>query len=443
LDNLSGQYYYSGTVLDKYKEIVLLCKDCTVSELKTKFDSIAGIYHYSDKKINDDTLIDDVFLIENIDAAFESWHLNNSDMDFNEFCEYLLPYKSCNEMPEYWRKSVKKDYQFLSDTMRKTKNIITKVSILNDQLKWFKTSLNYDYPTDIGYSLSKVVATGGCNSITRFTLFPMRGLGLPVVIDFVPAWANRSSNHYWNSLIYKHQPYPFDATGANIGDYKIQFKGTGRMKYKISKIFRKTFSLQKNSLAYLYQSIEPLPEPLNNEYFKDVTAEYVPVSNVTLDFNRSATGYKLAYLCTFNDQEWVPIFWAQFHNNSVTFKEMGRDVAYLPALYNTDSIVPIGNPFVLKTDGEIKEFKINTNKSITLIIHKKYPEDESNNISMGDTYELFYWDKGWQSLGVKVARSSKLVYVNAPSNTLFLVKNITRGKQERIFSYENNSQIWW
>jgi hypothetical protein len=73
------------------------------------------------------------------------------------------------------------------------------------------------------------------------------------------------------------------------------------------------------------------------------------------------------------------------------------------------------------------------------------PRNDDNNIRNGDEYELLYMDKtGWKSLGRQTGTdSSILVYDNCPSNALFLLHNHTRGKEERIFTYENGKQVWW
>ena len=34
-------------------------------------------------------------------------------------------------------------------------------------------------------------------------------------------------------------------------------------------------------------------------------------------------------------------------------------------------------------------------------------------------------------------------YDNVPGNALLLLRNHTKGKEERIFTYENDEQIWW
>jgi hypothetical protein len=73
------------------------------------------------------------------------------------------------------------------------------------------------------------------------------------------------------------------------------------------------------------------------------------------------------------------------------------------------------------------------------------PRNDDNNIRSGDLYELFYWNKGqWNSLGKQTGDDTHvLICDNCPSNALFLLHNHTRGKEERIFTYENGKQIWW
>jgi len=72
------------------------------------------------------------------------------------------------------------------------------------------------------------------------------------------------------------------------------------------------------------------------------------------------------------------------------------------------------------------------------------PRSDGNDVTIDHLYELFYWDKaGWISLGQKLATDIRLVYENVPVNTIFLLRDLTSGKEERIFTYENSKQIWW
>lgn len=70
------------------------------------------------------------------------------------------------------------------------------------------------------------------------------------------------------------------------------------------------------------------------------------------------------------------------------------------------------------------------------------PRNNFNVIEPGDTYELFYYNKGWCSLGVKTATDQYLRYDNVPRDALLLLSNLTQGKEERVFTYENGEQIF-
>jgi hypothetical protein len=70
--------------------------------------------------------------------------------------------------------------------------------------------------------------------------------------------------------------------------------------------------------------------------------------------------------------------------------------------------------------------------------------NDLNNVQIGDLYELMYYNgEEFISLGKKSASDTLLVYENAPVNALFWLKNLSHGTEERIFTYENDRQIWW
>ena len=67
---------------------------------------------------------------------------------------------------------------------------------------------------------------------------------------------------------------------------------------------------------------------------------------------------------------------------------------------------------------------------------------DDNEVMQGEDYELFYWDNKWISLGRRVASNYFLNY-EVPQNVLLLLKNHTKGVEERIFTIENGKQVWW
>lgn len=81
-------------------------------------------------------------------------------------------------------------------------------------------------------------------------------------------------------------------------------------------------------------------------------------------------------------------------------------------------------------------------KTITKIRYA--PRSDTNFILVGDTYELCVWSgDDWRSLGKRVASQQCLLYENVPARGLYVLRNHTRGREERIFTYENGRQIWW
>ncbi len=72
------------------------------------------------------------------------------------------------------------------------------------------------------------------------------------------------------------------------------------------------------------------------------------------------------------------------------------------------------------------------------------PRNYDNFIREGEEYELFYWNQKWISLGKQKGTATQyLEYTNAPKNALFWLRNLTKGREERIFTYENGKQVWW
>jgi hypothetical protein len=72
------------------------------------------------------------------------------------------------------------------------------------------------------------------------------------------------------------------------------------------------------------------------------------------------------------------------------------------------------------------------------------PRGDGNDITPGDIHELLYWDHHrWNTLGQKQATDIKLTYENLPSGAIYWVRNLSRGQDERIFSYEKGKFICW
>ena len=72
------------------------------------------------------------------------------------------------------------------------------------------------------------------------------------------------------------------------------------------------------------------------------------------------------------------------------------------------------------------------------------PRNDGNCIESGDEYVLYHWGNGdWQELESQVAKGNDLIFNNVPSGGLYVLSDITKGSEERIFTYSNGKQVWW
>ena len=69
---------------------------------------------------------------------------------------------------------------------------------------------------------------------------------------------------------------------------------------------------------------------------------------------------------------------------------------------------------------------------------------DGNTIVPGDEYQLYYWDKDrWIFHSSIIAEDVEINVKNLPENALCLIKGVSRGTQNRIFSYNEQKEIVW
>ncbi len=97
---------------------------------------------------------------------------------------------------------------------------------------------------------------------------------------------------------------------------------------------------------------------LNKNSIRNVTNEYVKTKNAKINLDQGmpdSTTY--AYICVFNSGEWKAISAGRPYSTTVVFPRMGMGIAYLPAFYYKEEIIPAGNAFILSDSGNV-EYKI-------------------------------------------------------------------------------------
>jgi hypothetical protein len=307
------------------------------------------------------------YLIDNIELAFEVWLSQpwGKDVSFDLFCEEILPYRVNTEPLENWRAKALASFADLYVEFVENKNItsVQACKRINSRLPNFK--IDMDYPP---MNFSQLIATNRspCEGMAALAVFAMRALGIPVSIDFTPAWPVRNNGHTWNSV--------YDTKN----DRHISFMGTesapGVTHQGItndhSKIYRRTFAIQNHFGA----NNEDVPPELRHSDAIDVTREYGQCMNIDIAVHfKPDRPVEYAYLATIGETEWNLVGWGSVNDESIKFRAVGKKMLYLPVFYIDGEQSPSAYPFILNNDRSIHYLEPNLNQINLITINRLNP----------------------------------------------------------------------
>jgi len=410
---------------------------------------------YGELDFKKDELIYDIdnitadFLIEQIDYAFSAWREKPwaKYLSFEDFCKYVLPYRGSNEPLERWRSIFREKYADIENKMTDPTDPIEAACLINDDIRsWFKFDERYYYhPVDQGISEMLENKMGRCEDMTNITIYALRANGLAVTSDYTPYWASSGNNHAWNAIAAPDgNVIPFMGAEANPGSYNLA--------HKFAKVYRKMYGQQKDNLIFQDKKQEEVPRWLAGKSYLDVTADYIDVCDVEITFDRDIPdSVDIAYICVFNSGKWKAIHWGKIEGNSAVFTDMGKDIAYLPSLYINEEVYSFGLPFILNNDCTIRELKSSDSETAMVKVAsttkrklaKSTDQAAVSSLAKGKEYELFYWQDEWKSLGKAIAGSKPLAFDDVPAKGLYWLVVENSDEEERIFTYENDRQVWW
>ena len=388
-------------------------------------------------------------LVENIELAFKAWREKPwaSGVPFEDFLEYILPYRGSNEPVENWRSYFLEKYKDLPSKMKTPRDITEAAALINDDIKkWFKFDpVFYRHPTDQGLSEMLRRGAGRCEDMTNLAIFAMRANAIPVAGDYTPYWADTGNNHAWNALVMPGAPAaPFMGALENPGVY--------RLSNRPAKVYRSTYSKRKDSLAANLKSGEKPPRWFKTENYRDVTASYAEIGDIEIEMAVPAsTAAATPYLAVFNSGKWEIIGWGRFKDGKARFENYAKGIAYLPAYYSGGAVIPAGAPFIYTSSGDVNSLAPSEVPTMTVSVvstTRRTIEHTTDNIARvfltpGKTYELYYWDKSWHLAAEEKAAQGPLVFNGIPRNALLWVKENGSEDEERIFTYDAGVQTWW
>jgi hypothetical protein len=400
------------------------------------------------QRVDDMSSITTGYLIQNIELSFKAWHEKPwaQQLGFEEFCNYVLPYRGSNEPVEPWRGWFLDRFEDLPKLMSDPSDPTEAASRINDDVKsWFGfTERFYRHPTDQSFSEMLETGLGRCEDMTNLAIYALRANALPVTSDYTPHWADTGNNHAWNAILTPDgRAVPFMGAESNPGKYNLRSR--------MAKAYRKTFAVQKDNLYFVKPAWEQVPGWLSGRSYVDVTPQYTRVADVTLELSVPVPdSVSFAYLCVFNAGDWKAIHWGRLQEQRVTFSDMGVDIAYLPMYYVDEELTPAGKPLILETDGELKSLSgsdelvdlrlISTTRRTTV---SSTDSIEQVFFTQGVKYELFQWQDEWISIGELEAGAEPLRFDQVPAGSLYWLVEEDSRRDERIFSWEAGEQIWW
>lgn len=381
ISNMPGHYsYVDANASHRYAAVV----DSVLNSMRYErnYDAIRDSIDKCAKAMGMDTLrkefdcrlMSSDFLIKNIDEAFDDWQ-NGAwarHVGFEDFCEYILPYKAEELQPlDGWRSRLK---HFCTDKLadldccdQLRHSPLAAARILNKNLA---DSLQ---PTT-GLAVKHVylplecrarIPFGQCADYVKMATSVFRSHGIPVCEEVTPQWAGRSLGHAWNVLLSS------DGRKVSFAGITEQIDGLHKAEERMAKVYRRTYAinreLQQMNLTEAY-----VPEVFRDMFIKDVTSEDISCRDVSVDVVDVKGGY--VYLFTFDNRKWVPVAYGKISKGKVVFRDMGLNIVYLPACYNAEGkIEPVANPFILHYDGLLESIVPDTCKKTTLRLSRKYP----------------------------------------------------------------------
>lgn len=314
---------------------------------------------------NDVNVVTAEELIGEIDLAFKAWRSNvySQGSSFQDFCEYVLPYRRLNGLiiDNARQKFYSRHHQ--DYFVHAGRNWEQEIDSLLYQYHHLTHSAFWGTQIPLwSAGTFEELRHGLCLQRCWYNSLLLSSLGMPVAIDFVPAWGNRNNSHTWNVILLDGQSYAFEAFwDDDRWKYKRIYNNRTKDelwgKFRLPKVYRYTYSNHiEGPLADREVDRADIPALFCNIKQRDVSSEYFETVDVTVELTETVPeGTKYAYLAVWGYQDWHPVQWGKIENGKVLFRGMGKDIVYLPMYFEKGMNVPAAAPFWLKEDGQVEK----------------------------------------------------------------------------------------
>lgn len=354
-----GCVYYQGIAIEKAKQEFK--KNRFVSEKNKK---ALGLLQKTKKSIKSDlnTITSD-YLINNIELAFAQWNKRpwKKYYTFDEFCEYILPYRISTEPLQNWREECIKRYGYLLDSLYVGSDVVEATKVICSKLKEEDFTWTMEF-SGLGcapplFNIANRV--GSCFDAVSVATYVLRSLGVPTHIDSYRFSPETFASHSWNVVL--------DTTKINIPFYYMEYyPERGRKEAderKKIKVFRNTFAYRPVERdSFLQGLVQTNQLDVSKEYFNKSLV--LPIRDTDKEY----------YLCSFRQEQIVPILKGVVKNKKVDFGIVESGNIFVLASFSckTGGLKIESDAFLFK-DGLCHLLKAEPKKKELAVLYRKSP----------------------------------------------------------------------
>lgn len=388
LEGLSGHGTYTFDLVTASGEVApysLYRPGVTAENYRDVVDSLGVAVRY--RQQTDAETLTPEYLMRNIDLAFRAWRENPWSQHYPPaiFQAYILPYRIGTEELTDWRTFFIERYTPMIDTMTGPRDVRSVARlIIRDVKSWFGF---HDDALLLKPALTAQEAflygKGECGSIANIFVLALRAMGIAATVDVIPVWGTSNGGHA--EAVY------FDEDGNPV------MLGTGDwLAAQPPKVYRTEFRRER----------EPA-NILGNPFYRDVTAEYVATSDITLTFDSEPETAERAALAVFGNERWRPIVAGEECEQSkgrYFFERVGRSILYLPVWVDGRSVRVAGRPFHLDPRGNIQYYGTpDTTRRVDVDLTPLIRPEDRGTFRAEDYYIAYWHGDRWQPCASPIA----------------------------------------
>lgn len=387
IENMPGHYSYLGDDINRYYDIAY---KIITSEL-TPYEQRDSLLNISQKQfigldyrtIPDVKVITSDFLIKNIDDAFARWKTCPwaSHLTFDDFCEWILPYKAVElQKLDSWRDTLSTYFgdaisNMVVDDDQYGTAFYTLDAVRNNIINKVQPFGMYNasgYPL-LSADLLHKQTFGRCEDYVNLAVLTYRSVGLPAVIDETPYWGRYRAGHTWYTMLSDRgeELHAEWDVGSVPGWSFFPDK-------RIPKVYRRKYAINRERVVYKNESEYKYPFDLCQH---DITDKYFRTSDLEIELFKGVTLVEdYAYIATFNGKniDWAIVDYGNIEKGVAKFDKMGRNVLYIVLVYDGNQLIPASKPFVVTKIGDIRYIALDWQIKEDITLKRKYYE--SNNV---------------------------------------------------------------